>query len=165
VATLERDGWIHAGGTRRLPGPGKPAVLYVLAPAAAAVLSTAYRPLLLGLLASLAARDRPAQRRALLRRVGRRLALQLGDGGTGQPRERAARLLERLGGVVETTATRKGRFEVRGLGCPVAEAVAVEPRACQAVSALLAGALGARVVERCDRSGEPSCRFVVTLAP
>jgi len=50
---------------------------------------------------------------------------------------------------------------VRGLGCPVAEAVRVTPDACGAVASLLEGALDAKVTEHCDRAGSPRCRFEV----
>jgi predicted ArsR family transcriptional regulator len=170
LATLERDGWIRAVGVRRAPGPGKPATVYVLAPEAPALLSRAYRPLLLALLATLADREEPARVAALLREAGRRLATQLGGGaagGTGKG-ERALRVLESLGAAAEIERGRPGaggkarRLTIRGLGCPVGEAVSIEPRVCQAVSALLAGALDARVRDRCERTGTPRCRFEIT---
>jgi predicted ArsR family transcriptional regulator len=163
LATLERDGWIHAEGVRRSAGPGKPATLYTLVPQAGAALSGAYRPLLLALLGSLAERERPAEVAALLRDAGRRLALELDPGGAGRLADRAVGLLESLGGAVEVAEERNGRCEVRGLGCPVGDAVAVEPRVCRAVTALLAGALDASVEEHCDRTdGPPRCRFQVS---
>jgi len=82
-------------------------------------------------------------------------------GDSGRASERAVRLLEALGGAVEVEEGRK-RFVIRGLACPVGQAVAIEPRVCQAITALLSGALDARVVERCDRSGPARCRFEVT---
>jgi len=161
LATLERDGWISAEGVRRVEGPGKPATLYRLEPAAEPLLSSAYRPLLLALLGALAEGERPARVAALLRDAGRRLGRTLGPAGPGRPAERAVRLLESLGAVVELEEG-KQRFLIRGLACPVGGAVAVEPRVCQALTALLAGALDARVVERCDRAGPLRCGFEVT---
>ena len=165
LATLERDGWIHAEGVRRAPGPGKPATLYALAAGAEPLLSSVYRPLLLALLEALAERERPARVDAVVRDAGRRLAEQLGRGGTGSPADRAVRLLESLGGAVEVEPGRKGRFVIRGFGCPVGEAVTVEPRVCKAVTALLTGVLEAKVQEHCDRAGRPSCRFEVSPKP
>lgn len=161
LATLERDGWIHAEGVRRAEGPGKPATLYVLPREAEHLLSAAYRPLLLALLASLVEQEKPARVRSLLKDAGRRLGALLADGAGGRPPDRAVRVLEALGGAAEVEERRNGRFVVRGLGCPVGEAVAVDPGVCSAVTALLAGALHAEVKETCDRSGRPSCCFEV----
>lgn len=162
LATLERDGWISAEGVRRGDGPGKPATLYALTPGAPGLLSTAYRPVLLALLAALRRRERPAHVAALLRETGRRLATEVAGAGSGRLEERATAMLKALGGDVEIERGRGGRFTLVGLGCPVGEAVAVEPSVCQALSALLADALDVRVESRCDRSGSPCCRFEVS---
>jgi predicted ArsR family transcriptional regulator len=162
LATLERDGWISGRGVRRLAGPGKPATLYELAPEGETLLSTAYRPLLVALLSALAERARPAQVEAVLRDAGRRLAKEAGNGGPGGSAARAVRLLESLGGAVEVEPGKRGRFALRGFGCPVGSAVQAEPQVCRAVTALLAGVLDAEVLERCDRAGSPRCRFEVT---
>ncbi len=164
LATLERDGWIRGEGVRRAEGPGKPATLYRLAPEAEPLLSSAYRPLLLALLGVLCERQKPAGLRAVLRETGRRLAAELAQGGDpGQkPADRVAAILGALGGEVEVVEEGRGRLTVRGFGCPVGEAVKITPAACSAVTALLEGALDARVVERCDRSGSPHCCFEVS---
>lgn len=163
LATLERDGWIRAEGVRRSAGPGKPATLYTLAPEAEPLLSSAYRPLLLSLLAVLADTKRPAKVRALLRETGRRLAAELAVRfeDTDTSAERVRSILATLGGEAEVEEGRRGSLLVQGLGCPVGEAVRVAPGACGAVAALLEGALDARVTEQCDRSGSPRCRFEV----
>jgi predicted ArsR family transcriptional regulator len=163
LTTLERDGWISAGSVRRTASPGKPATLYALAPGADAQLSRAYRPLLLALLAELGAREPAARRETLLRESGRRLAAGLTQEALGPARQRIARLLTALGAEVDVVERGRGRYEVRGFGCPVGDAVAVEPRVCRSVTALLEGALGARVVERCDRENGACCRFEVTM--
>jgi predicted ArsR family transcriptional regulator len=159
LATLERDGWIRAQGVRRGSGPGKPAAIYVLAAEAEPLLSSAYRPLLLSLLAVLAETEKPARLRALLRETGRRLASELTGDDAGTMAERVSAVLASLGGEVEVEKGRRGSLVVRGLGCPVGEAVRVTPDACGAVASLLEGALDAKVTERCDRAGSPHCRF------
>ena len=163
LATLERDGWIHAAGVRRGEGPGKPATLYGLNPEAEAMLSSAYRPLLLALLGALAEREDPRRIETLMRDAGRRLALELGGFARGNPRERIVRLLESLGAAVEVHEGKRGEYHVAGAGCPVGAAVTVEPKVCRAVTAMLAGALDAAVTEHCDRSGVPCCRFDVVV--
>jgi predicted ArsR family transcriptional regulator len=162
LATLERDGWIRAEGVRRASGPGKPASLYQLAPEAEPLLSSAYRPLLLSLLGVLAEQEKPARLRALLRETGRRLAAELArELADGTASERARAIVAALGGEAEVEEGRRGTLSIRGLGCPVGEAVRVAPSACGAVASLLEGALDARVTERCDRAGSPRCRFEV----
>ena len=160
LATLEREGWIRPEGERRPAGPGKPAVLYGLAPETESLLSNAYRPLLLALLAVLAEPERSARLDGLMRDAGDRLAQSLRTAvpSAGTTAERAVHLLTLLGGAAEAE-TRKGRVTIRGGGCPVGEAVAVTPAVCQAVAALLEGALGVPVRDSCDRAGRPSCRF------
>lgn len=166
LATLERDGWIRGEGVRRAEGPGKPATLYRLAAEAEPLLSSAYRPMLLALLGVLSDREEPARLRALLRETGRRLGADLAQAGPpGQKiADRVAAILGVLGGEVEVEEQEqgRGRLLVRGLGCPVGEAVRITPAACSAVTALLEGALDAKVIERCDRSGAPRCCFEVT---
>lgn len=165
LTTLERDGWISGGAVRRTAGPGKPATLFALAAEAEALLSTAYRPLLLALLAELGEREPAARRDALLRDAGRRLAAELGAEGSGPARQRITRLLTALGAEVDVVERKggRGRYEVRGFGCPVGDAVGVEPKVCRAITALLEGALGATVVEHCERAGGARCRFDVTM--
>jgi predicted ArsR family transcriptional regulator len=164
LATLERDGWIRTEGVRRAEGPGKPATLFVLAPEAEPLLSSAYRPMLLALLGVLYDREKPATMRAVLRETGRRLGLQLARTGdpSERPAERVAAILGALGGEVEVEEQGRGRLLVRGHGCPVGDAVRINPGVCGAVTALLEGALDAEVVERCDRSGGARCCFEVT---
>lgn len=166
LATLEREGWIRAAGERRPAGPGKPAVLYALAPDTESLLSNAYRPLLLAVLAVLAEHERSARLDGLMREAGDRLARTLRPvvPAAGTTAERAVHLLTVLGGAAEAE-TRKGRVTIRGGGCPVGEAVTVTPAVCHAVAALLEGALGVPVRDACDRAGRPSCRFELAPAP
>lgn len=162
LATLERDGWISAAGVQRAKGPGKPATLYALTPEAPALLSAAYRPLLLGLLGALGERESSARIGGLLRRAGQRLARGFPAPEARGSAERALGILRALGGEARLERGRAGSFRLLGSGCPVGDAVAVEPKVCQAVGALLAGALGRRVTARCDRRGTPCCRFEVS---
>jgi len=162
LATLERDGWISATGVQRAKGPGKPATLYALTPGAPTLLSAAYRPLLLALLGALGEREPAARRGRLLRRAGQRLARGFQTADAGGTAERALGILGALGGEARLERSRAGSFRLIGSGCPLADAVAVEPKVCQAVGSLLAGALDRRVVARCDRSGGPCCRFEVS---
>ena len=166
LATLERDGWIHSAGVHRAPGPGKPATLYTLAPEAAPLLSNAYRPLLLALLQAMQGDLGPAERSRLLRAAGKALAAQQPE-ASGPLAERAAQLLGQLGAAVELEQSRGPELVLRGVGgCPLDDAVRLEPKVCGAVTTLLGAALDARVVEQCERSPDgrqpARCRFQIS---
>jgi predicted ArsR family transcriptional regulator len=183
LATLERDGFVQAGGQRRGPGAGKPATVYELqrrgpgagkpatvyelAPEAEPQLSSAYAPVLRALMDELAERLTPDEREVALRAVGRRLAAATPTApGDRQARLRAAvALLGALGGDAEIERGEGGADVVRGCGCPLSAVTATRPEACRAVETLLEEVVGAPVRERCDRGERPRCRFVVEAAP
>lgn len=158
---LEREGVVHATGSRQGPGAGKPAVTYAIAPAAEPALSTAYAPVLAALLEALAERTPPEELDELLRDVGRRLGPDTPKSGSLDSRVRAAAaLLSSLGAEMDIERTPAG-FLLRGHACPLAAVVRGHANACHAVEELVAGVVGAPVTERCDRSSAPRCRFEV----
>ena len=112
LATLERDGLARVEGRR--PSARKPALVYGLTQRADFLLSRAYVPVLRALLDTIGARMRPAERIALLREVGRRIAAAL-PRSTGPRRERlhaASRAIELLGGRI--TAIHRGESDHTG---------------------------------------------------
>jgi predicted ArsR family transcriptional regulator len=161
LGALERDGLIRARGVRREGGVGKPATIYEIAPAAEPLFSTAYVPLLTATLAALGHKLEARDLRALMRDVGHRLA--------GQPAAEDATLAERaaiasgvlnaLGGVTAVEPQGDGRVGIKGCSCPLASAVVVREEVCLAVQTMLADVTGARVREKCDRTGRPTCCF------
>jgi predicted ArsR family transcriptional regulator len=160
LALLERDGLIESEGLRR--GVGKPAHIYRLTAAAEARFSTAYAPVLRGLLDELSARLDAGQLDELLRATGRRLAPR-GVPAAGASDEQciaaATAALAELGGVVATVAT-DGTITIEGLACPLAEVTASHHAMCHGIEALLSGATGRRVTEKCDHvGGRARCRF------
>ena len=74
---------------------------------------------------------------------------------------RALALLEDLGGEMEAKVS-DGKLVLHGRGCPLSEAVAVEPRTCKFMETLLAELTGAKVEERCDRGTKRRCGFVIS---
>jgi len=162
LATLERDGWIGSVGVRKLDGPGKPATLYALTRKAGPLLSSAHQPLLLALLEVLQHEGPPAARKRRLRAAGRALGKSL-PGSAGSAGARAVQALEALGSAVELETNTRTKVTVRGLGCPLADAVRMEPLVCGAVVGLLETALDATVTECCERAapGGPRCRFEI----
>jgi predicted ArsR family transcriptional regulator len=165
LAALEKDGVVVSSGARREGTVGKPAQLYVIAPAASSSLfSAAYGPVLASVLAEMRASIAPNQLRAVLRAAGRRLAPDRRPKGSLERRVRdGAALLVELGGDVDVVSTSAG-YEIRGFGCPLAQAVAACPDSCVAIEALLSDTVQATVREHCDRSGAPHCRFAISAS-
>ena len=167
LSTLERDGFVRQEGVRRADGPGKPATVYEIDPAAEPLFSRAYAPMLGALLEELA-EQLPAERREeLLRAAGRRLAAAAPRARNDDPLEARARsgaeLLNLLGGDAQVEHD-DGRVSIRGCGCPLSVATANRPEVCRGVEALLTEVLGVPVRETCDRGNRPRCCFQVGSA-
>jgi predicted ArsR family transcriptional regulator len=161
LATLERDGVVHAAGVRRGGAVGKPATLYRIGSDTTTLFSSAYAPLLSALLAELSDRMPARQLGAVVRAAGRRLAPALPSGATLDERARAgAALLADLGADADLARTKEG-YEIRGHSCVLSAAVAACPATCGAVEALLSEVTGTHVQERCDRTREPRCHFFI----
>ena len=166
LLTLERDGLVRQGGTRRTPGAGKPATLFELHPDAETMMSRAYAPVLRALLEELASTLPSGQLESLLDGLGRRLAAGNMPAGNGSPRSRVesgAEVLRSLGGLVEIEE-RNGTPVIRGYGCPLAVAVERRPEACRAVRSLLSEVVGSEVTLCCRYEERPSCCFEVPAA-
>jgi predicted ArsR family transcriptional regulator len=163
LASLEADGDVQAGGTRRHEGAGKPAVLYVLTPEAEVGYSKAYAPVLAATIAELKETVPRDQVIPFLRRVGRRLA------GSVKPSNRplaqrvaaGANLINDVGGSA-TVSKRKDMFVIIGQGCPLGAVVAGDPCVCSAVESLLSTVIGSPVKQCCAHGARPSCRFEIS---
>ncbi|MGE5927107.1 MAG: helix-turn-helix transcriptional regulator [Gemmatimonadota bacterium] len=166
LLTLERDGLVRQGGTRRNPGAGKPATLFELHPDAETMMSRAYAPVLRALLEELASTLPAGQLESLLDGLGRRLAAgtapPAGDSARSRA-EAAAEVLRSLGGLGEVEE-RDGVPCLRGFGCPLAVAVERRPEACRAVRSLLSEVVGSEVTLCCRYGDRPSCCFEVPAA-
>jgi predicted ArsR family transcriptional regulator len=166
LVSLERDGLVRQGGSRRGSGAGKPATLYELHPEAEALLSRAYAPVLRALLEELVETLPTSEVEALLERLGSRLAADMAPPPAADDPgrvEAAAEVLRSLGGLVEVD--RSGELPViRGYGCPLAVAVERRPEACRAVRALLSEVTAAQVRLCCQYGDRPRCCFEVPPA-
>ena len=163
LATLERDGLVRQSGLRR--GPRKPHFTYVLSDEADKLFPKAYDALLNQLIAVLKNRLSPPEIEAVLREVGRAVAVEASgrsDGNLETRVQNAVRVLEAIGGSAEVEK-HGDKIVIRGNGCPLAAAVSVHPEVCHLAETLVAEVVKAPVVEHCDREGRPSCRFEVTL--
>lgn len=161
LAILEDEGIACATGVRRSGTVGKPATLYGMATSSSPLFSSAYAPVLSSLLTELSARLPARQLDAALRAAGRRLAPAVPATASFAERVRTgAGVLIQLGADADLVETPAG-YEIRGHGCVLSEAVLACPASCRAVEAMLRKVIGTSVHERCDRSGAPSCRFVI----
>lgn len=163
LSTLERDGLVRQIGVRRGQGAGKPPTLYEVHPEAEALFSRAYAPVLEALVEELAAQFPVEDRKALMERVGRRLAAGAGRprGGLADRVKVASAVLDSWGGAAEVEQS-EDALVIRGVGgCPLSGSTAHREDLCGAVEAFLAQLIGARVTECCQRGGRPQCRFEV----
>jgi DeoR family suf operon transcriptional repressor len=159
---LEKAGSVQKSGVRRL-GVGQPAVLYSLTASADEAFSRAYAPVLIATLAELREHMTPTELMRFLKRIGKRLARGAGSstGSLAARANHASQLLNDLGGVTVVEKKPDG-YTIVGRACPLARAVEDNHCVCAAVTSLVADVVGAEVVERCDRSGRPKCRFDIT---
>ena len=164
LESLQREKVVEAVGVRRDGAVGKPATLYGIATAASALFSSAYAPTLVALLAELRKDMTARQLGALLRRSGRRLARSLPQRASFDERVRmSAAFLADMGADADLVQTGE-RYEIRGHGCVLADAVVECPGTCAVLEQVLREVTGGSVKEHCDRSGQPSCRFSVSPA-
>jgi predicted ArsR family transcriptional regulator len=163
IAILESDGIVRQGATK--PSGRRPAVLYELTEHAERSFSRAYMPVLTRLVDALSERMPTEDLELLLRDVGERLAReeQQLSGNLRQRVEAAAEVLTGLGGLAEVHEVSDG-FEIRGLSCPLADAVRSHPATCHAAQGLISELVRAPVIERCDKEGRPRCRFAIANA-
>ncbi len=165
IQTLEKAGVVHAAGTRQRSGPGKPATVYRIAPTAEPMLSSAYAPVLVAVLETLANRFSPDAMDDILRESGKRLAsaerASVGADAALELRVRAAAaVLTALGAEIDVERTKDG-FQLRGHACPLSAAVGATPSSCHVMEELVASLVGAPVRECCDRRDGARCRFDV----
>ncbi len=161
LTILERDGLVKAIGERK--GPRRPSLVYGLSSEAERLLSRAYVPALKSILQAMSAREKGDEVEEILREAGRRLAMEFGRplGDFNKRVTRALDLLEQLGGSMETEEA-EGKLILKGHGCPLSEAVEIEPRTCKCMETLLAELTGSRVEEQCERGEKKRCAFVIS---
>ena len=160
LTTLERDAQVARRGLQA--GRTKPSQVYELTTSGEADLSRAYLPVLTELLRVLSERLTGGDFQQIMRDVGRGLvADQPRPRGTLLERANAASdLLDQLGGLTEVHED-SGKIEIRSFGCPLAAAATNHAETCAAMETLVGEYIGARVTQRCDRSGRPRCCFEI----
>ena len=159
LLSLERDGLVRQSGLRR--GPRKPHFTYVLTDEADQLFPKAYDALLNQLIAVLKTRLSPPEIESALREVGRAMAATAPVGQNANLESRvqsALKVLESIGGAAEIVK-HDDKFLIEASGCPLGAAVTIHPEVCRLAETLVAEIVKAPVVERCDRTGRPKCRF------
>jgi predicted ArsR family transcriptional regulator len=160
---LERLGTVRKEGVRRIGVVGQPASIYSLSSGGEEAFSRAYAPVLIACLEELRVLTSAPRVVAFLKRVGKRLARDLGHpaGPLSSRVAGASDLLNALGGI--TSVEKTGRtYRIVGRACPLSRAVEADHCVCAAVTSLVAEVVGAEVTERCDRSGRPKCCFEIS---
>ena len=162
VAALEEGGMIRRVGVAHRGTAGQPPAIYELTETAEESQSRAYAPVLAACMEEIGQRLPPQELRTIMQGVGHRLASTI-PRNTGSLEQRiyhAAAVLEGVGGAIVTTSVADGTM-ITGHSCPLATAVAREPITCSAIQTLLADLTGVDVVEQCDHTDRPRCRFLV----
>ena len=77
--------------------------------------------------------------------------------------QKALKVLEAIGGSA-TIEQQDGKIVIRGNGCPLAAAVSVHPEVCRLAETLVGEIVKRPVVEKCDRTSRPQCRFEIDAA-
>lgn len=157
---LERDGFVTHRGVRR--GPGKPAWVYALTPAAERIFPKPYAAVLDTLLDVLGERLPAAEMETALAETGRRLAAAAPP-ASGPVEARMPAVMETLanmGGLAELDTSAR-TITIRGYDCPISSAVEHHPDACRILQSLLETVLEHPVEEHCDRGTPPRCCFSV----
>ncbi len=163
MTAMERDGVVTRVGKR--PGTTRPSQVFELTPELDQLLSKAYVPLLMHLVAVFAQALPTAQVHALLRRAGRGLANELSGGkrfaGSLSSRLTVASELmnEHLGAT--TFVERNGRMVIRGVSCPLAALTGKHRGVCLAMESLVTEIVGTPARECCDRNNRPRCCFQI----
>jgi predicted ArsR family transcriptional regulator len=165
LSSMERDGLVRRGGTRR--GATRPSQLYELTDEIAQLLSRAYIPFLTHLVHGMVEREHPDHVDAIMRDAGRALARELSPHAASEPFPQrvlaASDLLNAELGALTHVEKLDSTFRIVGHGCPLAALTGKHPSVCHAIESLLIDVIGVPVEECCTRKGNPRCCFNVKL--
>ena len=161
LLALERDGLVIQKGMTK--GFRKPHFVYGLAEDARHLFPTAYDSLLNRLLTGFKKNLAPKAFVKTLRDVGKAIAKDRGERSPKTQEERlnaALSTLEELGGAANIVRDQE-KIRIESECCPFADVVAEHPEVCKVAESLVSEITGEKVVERCDRTGLPKCRFEI----
>jgi DeoR family transcriptional regulator, suf operon transcriptional repressor len=143
-------------------GPGRPRLVYFLAPRAQEIFPKEYDTLVTLLLRELASREEPDRMQSLMDAVAARMAEEyrggVGSAGLGERMARLRDVLESRGIPAEVLAT----GELRMFACPYHEVAQEHASVCAMERRMLEQVLGETIMlEGTIREGHRSCQFVV----
>ncbi len=162
LAALEADGLVKLTGAKGRVG--KPAHLFELTRSGRTLLSTAYRPVLHGLLDALSEHETDAAA-DIIRVAGERVAAHYSK-ATGDLRARAekgAAVLRDFGSISEVEEEGSS-LVIRGVCCPLGDVVPDHPEACKLMEAMLREVLGEPIREFCHKTEPLRCQFMLRPA-
>jgi len=159
---LERDGLVHATGTR--PGIRKPNVTYGLTPDAERLFPKMYGPTLRQLLDVLTERLPAKKLDEIIRTTARRMAAE--HRFAVKAKKLPERVAEAIGVLTEgggacESEKNNGNLVVRCYDCPLTIAAAGHPEVCRLIEIMLADLIGVRVKQRCSADPSPQCSFEI----
>ena len=164
LLSLERDGLVQQKGM--VKGFRKPHYVYGLSENARELFPRPYGLLFNKFLSALRSTLSPSALIDRLREVGAGIGKENkieDEADLDRKINRALEAIESLGGTA-THASSNGKTVISSESCPFAEAVAEHPEVCRVTESMIAEIVGAKVVEHCDRTVAPKCRFRVERA-
>jgi predicted ArsR family transcriptional regulator len=162
INLLMREGIVEPQGT--VPSGRRPATEYGIRAGASPQFSKAYPLVLAQLVQVLAGKLSRAEFSETMQQLGLRLA-GMGPQPAGAIEERlrnAIAFLESLGSMVDVIEEKK-KIIIKSYGCPISGAVNADGRLCVAMAVMIGKLVGLPATERCDRGGQPGCRFEIKL--
>jgi predicted ArsR family transcriptional regulator len=138
--------------------------LFELTPSGRLLLSTAYRPILHGLLDVLCERESSSVDE-IVRAAGKRVAANYpkATGDLQKRAEKGAAVLREFGGVTEVKEE-GNTLVIHGVCCPLGDVVPDHPEACKLLEAMLSELLGQPIKEFCHKTEPLKCQFLVSPA-
>ncbi len=162
IALLAREGTVEIQGTSK--SARRPAALYGLSPGSDLYFSRAYPVVLSHLILTLANQLSNENFIKIMQELGQRLA-RSAPRPPEDPQERiraALNFLKALGSPGQMTEE-DSKIIISSFVCPIARAVAADPRVCTAMETLLCDLTGLPVEEHCNRGERQSCRFIINM--
>lgn len=161
VSKLEAAGIVEKFQRNEASGAGKPAYCYRTVAGNEDSFSSAYKPVLAGLIQTIRDDLSEKERVHLLERAGYALAqsagLNAGD-SFDEDINKALDTANTLGAMAELNQTDDGAY-VSCHSCPVATMVHTDPLMCRMMAAFFAQATGKQVEVKCRREGALVCGF------
>lgn len=161
VSKLEAAGIVEKFHRDQPSGAGKPAYVFRLVTGNEDSFSSAYKPVLSGLIETISADLPRKERTQLLEKTGRSLARNAGL--TPGPNldanvRKSVNAVNTLGAMAELTHKDKKPY-VSCHSCPVATLVHTDPLVCRLVAAFFSEATGKHVAVQCRHEGSVVCGF------